>query len=266
MTAARRSYAIFLRYFFLVRGNPQRFIQIFLWAALEIVIWGFLTRYLAGLGRGFDIVSALLGAVVLWQFVTRVQQGMTTPFLEDVWARNLLNLFASPLSLREYLLGLIAVSIVTTALGVGAILFLAYAFFGFDILRLGLLLAPALGVLFLFGVSIGIIGIALVLRFGPSGEWYVWPIPTLISPFAAVFYPVSVLPQWMQAVSLAVPPSYVFEAMRSALQSGSFDAAMVGKGFALACAYLLVAYLILARVYRGAMRSGAIARYGAESF
>ncbi len=263
----KHSYAIFLRYWYLVRGNPQRLIQIFLWATLEIVIWGFLTRYLNQVGGAdFSFVPTLLGAVVLWQFVLRAQQGMTTPFLEDVWARNLLNIFASPLSIGEYVLGLIGVSIVTSAMGLVVILSLAYLFFGLSVLQLGLLLVPFLAILFAFGISIGIVGITLVLRLGPSGEWYVWPIPTILSPLVAVFYPVSVLPHWMQYISMALPPTYVFEGMRSVILTGTFSADTLIWGTVLAIAWFAVTYLVLDRVYRAAIRNGAIARYGAENF
>ena len=78
----------------------------FAWVAVDIVLWGFITRYLNTIASpGFNFVPVLLGAVLMWDFFTRVMQGVTMAFFEDVWSRNFLNIFASPLSIPEYLAG-----------------------------------------------------------------------------------------------------------------------------------------------------------------
>src|SRR4051812_26053072 len=115
----RRSQAIALRYLLLLKDNPTRSFQIIIWSLLDILLWGFLTKYLDSVGAaGFSFVPVLLGAVVLLSFFTRSQQGMSTPFLEDVWSRNLLNYFASPLSIAEYLTGFVAISTITSTAGI----------------------------------------------------------------------------------------------------------------------------------------------------
>ena len=119
--------------------------------------------------------------------------------------------------------------------------------------------------LFLFGIALGIFGSALVLRFGPASEWFIWPIPALISPFAGVLYPVSTLPQWMQAISAALPPSYVFEQLRIIVSGGTVSAAALALSASLAVLYILAAYWFFARIYRHALRTGVIARYSAEN-
>ena len=114
MSSARIS-AIVLRIFYLYRGSPQRVFPIFVWVAVDILLWGFLTRYLNSVSRAeVNFVPALLGAVLLWDFLTRVMQGVTMAFFEDVWSRNFLNLFATPLRTSEYLAGLIISSIGTS--------------------------------------------------------------------------------------------------------------------------------------------------------
>src|SRR6266566_9259429 len=103
---SRRTAAIVLRQFYLLRGSPARILPMFAWVAIDIVLWGFITRYLNSVASsGFNFVPALLGAVLLWGFLVRVMQGVTTAFLEDVWSRNFLNIFATPLSLPEYVGG-----------------------------------------------------------------------------------------------------------------------------------------------------------------
>jgi len=258
--------AVVLRQFYLLKGSPQRILPLIAWVAIDILLWGFITRYLNQVSNAaFDFVPALLGAVLLWDFLSRVMQGVTMAFFEDVWSRNFLNFFATPLRISEYLGGLVLTAIVTSLVGLVAMLVMATAFFGLSFAAYGPALAPFLLVLFLTGIALGIIGAAIVLRLGPASEWLIWPIPTLISPFAGVFYPVSVLPGWMQAVSKILPPSYVFEGMRAVVQGRPAPWGQVAIGGALSVAYLALACWIFARVYRYAIKTGLIARYSAES-
>ncbi len=264
--SARRVAAILLRQFYLLRGSPQRIVPLFAWAAIDIVLWGFITRYLNSVGQpGFNFVPLLLGAVLLWDFLTRVMQGVTMAFFEDVWSRNFLNFFATPLRISEYLAGIVATGVATSLFGLVSMLALAWLAFGLSFLSYGAAMAPFLGVLFLTGMALGITGAAIVLRLGPASEWLIWPIPTLVSPFAGVFYPVSILPVWMQVVSKALPPSYVFEGMRAVVAGKSvpWDRLLLGGG--LAVAYVGLACLFFSRVYRRAIRTGLIARYSAET-
>jgi ABC-2 type transport system permease protein len=186
-------------------------------------------------------------------------------FFEDVWSRNFLNFFATPLRISEYLAGLVITAIGTSLLGLVVMLALAWAAFGLSFLGFGAALAPFLLVLFLTGIALGITAAGLVLRLGPASEWLIWPIPTLISPFAGVFYPVSVLPGWMQVVSRALPPSYVFAGMRAIILGKPAPWDRLAFGGALAVVYVVLACLFFASVYRYAIRTGLIARYSAES-
>jgi len=214
---------------------------------------------------GFDFVPMLLGAVLFWDFFTRVMHGVTMAFLEDVWSRNFLNLFASPLSIREYVGGLVLSSIATSSLGLLTMVVLATTVFGLSFFVYGLMLVPFLLVLFLFGIALGIFASALVLRFGPASEWIVWPVPAFISPFAAISYPVSTLPQWMQQVSHLLPPSYVFEGMRTILSGGAYRGTLLVLSACLAALYILLASWFFTRIHRHAVRTGLLARYSAES-
>ena len=263
---ATRTAAIVLRHFYLLRGSVTRVIPLFVWVAIDIVLWGFITRYLNAVAKSsLDFVPMLLGAVLLWDFCSRVMHGVTTAFLEDVWSRNFLNLFATPLSLSEYLGGLVVSSIVTSAVSILVMLLLATGIFGLSFFVYGLLIIPFLLVLFLFGVALGILGSGMVLRLGPAAEWFVWPIPALVSPFVGVFYPLSTLPPWMQHLATLLPPSYVFEGMRRILAGGAAPPGMLALGAALSAAYVALACWFFARVHRHVVRTGLLARYSAES-
>jgi ABC-2 type transport system permease protein len=261
-----RAAAIVLRQFYLIRGSPARVFPLFVWVAIDIVLWGFITRYLNVVtASGLDFVPLFLGAVLLWDFLTRVMQGVTMAFFEDVWSRNFLNIFATPLSISEYVGGLVLSSIVTSSVGLLVMLVVASAVFGLSLLVYGLMLVPFLLVLFLFGIALGIFGSAVVLRLGPAAEWFIWPIPAVVSPFVGVFYPISTLPQWMQLLSHLLPPSYVFEGMRAIVAGGAFSGSSLLWGLGLAVLYILLACGFFTSVYRHAVRTGLIARYSAES-
>jgi ABC-2 type transport system permease protein len=258
--------AIVLRQFYLIRGSPVRVLPMFAWVAIDIVLWGFITRYLDAVsGSGINFVTTLLGAVLLWDLFTRIMQGISTAFLEDVWSRNFLNLFATPLRLSEYVTGLVLTSLATSTVGLITMLMLATAFFGLSYLALGALLIILLLVLSCFGIALGILASALVLRLGPASEWLVWPLPALLSPFACVFYPLSVLPHWMRIIAYALPPSYVFEGMRAVLAGRTPAAAPLAAAILLALAYIALAGFLFGRVHRYAVRTGLLARYSAET-
>lgn len=258
--------AIVLRQYYLLKGSPQRVLPLIAWVVIDILLWGFITRYLNQVSNaGFDFVPAILGAVLLWDFLSRVMQGVTMAFFEDVWARNFLNFFATPLRISEYLSGLVITAIATSLVGLVAMLVMASAFFGLEFAAYGPGLAPFLMVLFVTGIALGILGAAIVLRLGPASEWLIWPIPTLLSPFAGVFYPVSVLPDWMQWISRGLPPSYVFEGMRAVVEGKPTPWDQLAIGAGLSVLYLAGACWLFARIYRYAISTGLIARYSAES-
>jgi ABC-2 type transport system permease protein len=261
-----RVLAIVIRQYYLLRGSFTRVVPLFIWVAVDVVLWGFITKYLNKVTEsGLNFVPMLLGAVLLWDFFIRVMQGVTMAFLEDVWSRNFLNVFAAPLSIPEYVSGLVLSSILTSTVGLVVMLALASGCFGLSFFAYGLVFIPFLLVLFLFGIAIGIVGCAIVLRLGPASEWFIWPIPALISPFAGVFYPISTLPHWMQVVSSILPPSYVFEGMRGIVAGNAVSLAMLGFALGLTLVYIVLGGWLFAVVYRYAVRTGLIARYSAES-
>ena len=258
--------AIVLRQIYLYRGSPVRLLPMIAWVTIDIVLWGFITRYLNTVtGARFNFVPAILGAVLLWDFLTRVMQGVTTAFFEDVWSRNFLNIFATPLKVSEYLSGLVITAIGTSLVGLLAMLVLASGLFGLSFAAYGLALIPFVLALFLTGIALGVFGASIVLRLGPASEWLIWPIPSILSPFVGVFYPLSTLPRWMQAVSRLLAPSYVFEGMRAIVAGKGPAPGLLALSCGMAVGYIVLACLTFTLVYRHAIRTGLIARYSAES-
>lgn len=250
----------------MIRGSFARLFPLFAWIAIDMILWGFLTQYLNQVSSAkFNFVPVLLGAILFWDFFIRIMQGVTMAFFEDVWSRNFLNIFATPLTVSEYVGGLVLSSIFTSIIGLSVMLFVAAACFKLSLLVYGMMAMPFILVLFLFGIAIGIFACAIVLRCGPASEWFIWPIPALLSPFVGVLYPISTLPQWMQIVSRALPPSYIFEALRSIVEGRGASASLLTWSAILACGYIFIAYRVFAGVYKGTLHTGLIARYSAET-
>jgi ABC-2 type transport system permease protein len=261
-----RVFAIVLRQFYLIRGSFSRVLPLFIWAAVDIILWGFLTRYLnTATTAAFNFVPAMLGAVLLWDFFIRIMQGVTMAFFEDVWSRNFLNIFSTPIKVSEYLTGLICSSVFTSIFGIIVMILLATLVFGLSFLAYGVAIFPFLLILFIFGIALGIIACAIVLRLGPAAEWFIWPLPAIISPFVGVFYPITVLPLWMQLVSRILPPAYVFENLRAIVMGKPVSFSALFLGLVLSLVYLVLSARIFKATYRHATRTGSIARYSAES-
>ncbi len=264
-----RVYAIFLRQLFLIRSNPTRLATVFLWVIIDAVQWGLISKYLASLGQStFSFTTVILGAIILWEFVTRTQQGLMRGFLEDIWTQNFVNYFASPLEIKEYLTGLVITSIMTSLISFWIMVLIAGLAFGYDIFRMGLFLLPFVSILIVFGIAMGIFASAIIFRVGPSGEWLGWPVPLVLSIFSGVYYPISTLPAALQVVAKLMPPCYVFESMRTLLASGTFPNDLYVDlfiGASLALISLLIMYKFFIVIYRHNLKTGAIARFNAEA-
>ena len=216
-----RIIALIVRHLYLYRRSLPRIMEIFYWPFLDLVIWGFITLYLAKYQTqvpGF--VTFFLGALILWDMLFRSQQGITISFLEELWARNLMNLFASPLKPSEFLAATMAMSIfkvtcVSIVMAVCALLFYSY-----NVLTIGLWLIPFVFNLVITGWVIGVFTTSLIMRFGQEAEVLAWSMVFLFQPISCVFYPMEVLPGWLKPVAWANPAAHVFEGMRGVLSSG----------------------------------------------
>lgn len=266
MICWRRVMVIAVRQYYLMAGSYARILPMFVWSSLDIAVWGFTTRYLTSVTDvSLHVGTTLLGCVVLWNFLTRVMHALTTTFLEDIWARNLLNLFASPLRVIEYILGLTLTTLCIATVGLFSMCLVSMWLFDLSIGAWGGHVGLALAVLCLTGLAMGIVGCAMVLRFGPAAEWLVWPLPVVMTPFAGVFYPQAILPRWMQVVAHGVPPAYVFEALRLPESAAGDRLAPLVWGLVLAFGYVGAAYAIFGRTFKTAVQTGLLARYSAES-
>lgn len=233
----RRVGAMLLRYLYIHQRSIPRLMEILFWPVMGLLVWGFLVRYMRQVSVP-GAVSFLIGSLILWEVLYRAQQSISLSITEEYWVRNITNLFISPLRVHELvlaacLMGLIKCSVVTVFLAV-----LAQVGYAFDLLRVGPALIPFYGNLLLFGWAMGLGTMGLIFRFGRASEGLIWGVPFLLQPLSAVFYPVSVLPSWLQPVSLALPSTYVFEGMRAALAGHGLDGGLLLRCFALNLVWL----------------------------
>jgi ABC-2 type transport system permease protein len=253
---------------FLIKSNPIRIANTFVWLILDIFQWGLISRYMGTMGDAtFNFVSVILGAVILWEFFSRIEQGIMTAFLEDIWSNNFINFFASPLKIKEYLGGLVLSGIFNTVCGLSFIIIIAGLLFDYNFFKIGFMALPFILVLFVFGMAMGFLVSGIIFRFGPSAEWLAWPIPMMLSLVSGVFYPIATLPDYLQVVAKIVPPAYIFESLR-AIVGGSDVTINISQNFfisaGLALIYLFLMYKFFVKIYRRNMNSGSLARFNAE--
>jgi ABC-2 type transport system permease protein len=259
----RRISALMLRYLYLYRSSAARLMGVLFWPVMDLLVWGFLTTYLQRMALPSTLLF-LLGGVIFWDVFYSAQQAITLSITEEIWVRNILNLFVAPLSTAELLIATSLVGVLRATTSALALALLARVFYSFNLFAIGLPLVPYFFALLLFGWAMGIFTMALVLRFGQAAEALIWGIPFLIQPISAVFYPVSVLPRWLQPVSRAIPSTHVFEGMRSALRTGRVDLASLVPALLLDLLSLLLAAWFFAWMLERVRDKGYLSRLGME--
>ncbi len=258
--------ALVLRYLYLYTRTPIRAVELLFWPLVHLLVWGYLTMFLQqNTDDSFPYeITFLIGAVILWDVLFRAQQGVAIFFLEDVWSRNLLNVFAAPVTNLDYLGSTYAVGLMRAGVTATMLAVLSIFLYSFNIFQLGLGLIPYLFNLLVFGWALGMISTALIVRWGPAAETLAWAVPFFIQPFAAVYYPVSALPVALQYVAKSLPCSYIFEGMRGALKTGEIDWNSLAIATGLNVIYLAVAGVLFLRVMNTAREKGLLTKFSSQ--
>ena len=255
-----------LRYVFVYRRSPVRLIEVLFWPSMALLVWGFVTTFIQRSAQG-DLprfITFLIGALICWDILFRSQQGVALSFLEDIWARNLLNIFCAPVRLREYVLAMFLFGLIRVSVTLMFLSCLAWLIYHFNFFSLGFALIPFIANLLILGLTIGIITIAIMLRYGHGAEPFAWALPFVLQPFSAVFYPVSTLPEAMQKVSWAIPCTYVFEGMRQVIRSGTLPWDNLAWAVALNLTYLVAAMGLLLHMFNLARDRGLLGKWGMQ--
>ena len=275
--ALRRVWGLVYRHLALYRRSWPRLLELMYWPVLQMLVWGFVTSYVGGnlgaaaaasagggeaAGAAGVAAGVLLGGVLLWEVALRSQMGFSISFLEEIWSRNLGHIFVSPLRPRELVAGLACMSVVRVVVGVLPAVGLAWALYAFGLFSMGPVVVAFLAALLLMGWAVALGVVSLILRYGAGAEALAWSILMGITPIAAVFYPVAVLPAWLQPVALSLPSAHVFEGMRAALLDGRVAWDHLAAAFALDAFWLAAMAWVFLRQFREARVKGALLNIG----
>jgi ABC-2 type transport system permease protein len=261
--ASRRVSAMVLRYVYLLRSSWSRVLELIYWPAIQLFVWGFLQLYITENSGFFARAGGVfIGAVLMWDILFRGQLGFSISFLEEMWSRNLANLMISPLRPIEFISALMVMSLIRLAVGMVPVTIFAIVFFGFNLYGLGLSLAAFFLNLILTSWSVGVVVSGLVLRNGLGAETLAWTVMFVLMPLTCVYYPVSVLPSWLQGIAWLLPPTYVFEGMRALVMQQSIRADLMAEAFALNAVYFAIAVFVFLRLLESARRIGSLLQTG----
>lgn len=255
--------ALLLRYLYLYRRSLARAMEVFFWPVMDLLVWGFVTVYFQKLAAPRALLF-LLGAVIFWDVFYRSQQAITLSLTEEVWVRNLLNVFIAPVRTTELVLATCLLGVIRAVLSAAVLGVLAFVFYTFDLRTLGPALLPYLVSILLFGWAVGMTTMAIILRFGHAAEALIWGTPFLLQPISAAFYPVSVLPPVLRKIALALPTTHVFEGMRATLQTGRPDFTPLLPAYALNAVYLALAGAFFGWMMKRVREKGYLARLAME--
>ena len=259
----RRVFALVRRYLYLLRGSWPRIVELAYWPTVQMLMWGFLTQFLAShssfIAQAFGI---LLAGVLLWDVLFRGQIGLSISFLEEMWSRNLGHLFVSPLRPVEMIGSLITISLLRTLIGALPTSLFAMLFFDFSVYSMGLALVAFFFNLIFLGWAMGLAISGMVLRLGLGAESLAWAAVFALAPISGIYYPIATLPEWLQVVAWCLPSAYVFEGMRALLIDGVFDGALMLRALALNLVYFTLGAFVFLRCFEAARNRALLLQIG----
>ena len=252
-----------LRHLYLLRSSWPRIFELMYWPTIQMILWGFITLFLATNSSYIaEAAGVLISAVLLWDVLFRGQLGFSLSFLEEIWSRNLGNLCVSPLRTGEFLTALMVMSLFRTLLGLLPAAGLAIVFYEVSIFEMGLALVAFFANLLVMGWAIGMLVTALILRVGQGAENVAWLAIFLIAPVSAIYYPVAVLPEWLQLIAWGLPTAVVFEGMRAILIEGVFSLPLLLRAIFLNLLYLGLGAAVFFYSFQVARRRGLLLQIG----
>jgi ABC-2 type transport system permease protein len=251
-----RVWAIFLRYFYLF-AKLDHFSDLFFWPALDIFLWGITSVWIQAQGDDVpNIALAILTGLVFWQIIWRGNYEVSVNMLQEFWNRNLVNVYATPLKLIEWITALMLAGVVKIMVTVAFGSLLVYLLYTLNIFLLGWAFLPYLVLLTVCGWFLGFISAGIIIYFGVRVQMLAWMTAYVIAPFSAIYYPLSALPDWGQTIAKCLPTPYLFEGMRQILERGTFSYEKFFIGLILSLVYLFVAILFFWRMFEKSRTKG----------
>ena len=259
----RRMYALSIRHLYLIRGSFPRILDLIYWPTIQIILWGFISKFFTMYSDYYNnTVGVILSCAILYDFLFRSSISFNMLFLEEIWSRNFTNLFVAPLKISEIITALTFTALIRTLIGIVPAIILMSPLFGVSILNMGPTLLLLFLSLYMFGTTLGILVTSGLLRFGPAFENTAWSSLFLLAPLGCVYYPISILPEWLQYVSKFLPLVYVFEEARSILINSVISYENIFKALLLNLFYFVIAIIIFYFSFYGARKKGTLVNMG----
>lgn len=251
-----RIYAIIVRQMRVWVRSWSRMSDSIYWPVLALILWGYVSIFLFKQGGSPNLLVVFIAGYIFWNIMQRSQEEVSIGLMEDLWNRNFINIFSTPISIWEYLIALVLMGIFKVIISSLLVCLIAYFVFNFNLLTIGIYLFPFIVSLFLTGWWVGFITNGLVIRFGYDVEALSWTIIFLLQPFSGVYYPIAVMPDWMQFISKLIPSSYIFEGMRSLVFQGIVDNRLLIISFILNLVYIVLSLLFYKKMFDTAREKG----------
>ncbi|HEX7042238.1 MAG TPA: ABC transporter permease [Patescibacteria group bacterium] len=234
--------------------------DIFIFSLIQLFLFGIISLFLIGNKNPTTAYYLLIG-MLLWEIIRIIQYSISVGCLWNIWSRNLSNMFITPLTPKEYLVGFTLSGILKALIVFVAAGIIARLLFGFNIFGLGIfnLLLDGLNLGF-FAFSLGIIIMGLIFRYGTRIQAIAWSIVPILQPLSAAFYPLKVMPYPLQIFASILPSTFVFEAARANLMDISIQWAYQGIAFFENIVYLVIAIWIFGKLFKASKDTGQFAR------
>ena len=258
-----RIYGLFLRHFYLITRSFPRVLDLIYWPSIQITLWGFISNFFASHSTYYNnAVGVILTCAILYDFLFRTSIGFNMLFLEEIWSRNFTNLFIAPIKIGEIIISLVFTALIRALIGLVPAILLTSPLFGISLLDLGIHLFLLFLSLYIFGITLGIFVSAGLLRFGPSFENIAWSSLFLLAPLGCVYYPLSILPDWLQVLAKILPLVYIFEEVRSILLDNVVNYSNILTALKLNLIYFTSAVSIFYLAFYGARKKGTLINVG----
>ena len=256
-------YALSLRHIYLIKGSFPRILDLIYWPTIQIFLWGFISKFFTLNSSYYDnTVGIILSAAILYDFLFRSSISYNMMFLEEIWSRNFTNLFIAPIKIKEIIAALTFTAIFRTLIGLVPASILAIPLFGVSIFKIGIPLVFLLIALYIFGVTLGLLVTSGLIRFGPSFENIAWASLFFLAPLGCIYYPIEILPEWLQIIAKLLPLVHLFEEMRSILIDNVVSYLAILKACTISFLYFIFGIIVFYASYKGAQNRGTLINMG----
>ena len=256
-------YALSLRHLYLIKGSFPRILDLIYWPTIQIFLWGFISKFFTLNSSYYEnTVGIILSAAILYDFLFRSSISFNMLFLEEIWSRNFTNLFIAPIKISEIISALTFTAIFRTLIGLIPAALLAIPLFDVSIFKIGIPLIFLLISLYIFGVTLGLLVTSGLVRFGPSFENIAWASLFFLAPLGCIYYPIDILPEWLQLIAKLLPLVHLFEEMRSILIEDVINYYAVLKACIISLIYFVIGIIVFYYSYSNAKKRGTLINMG----